>query len=68
MLPALVRACSPAGGIATFPMHKRTFVRSGGRQPAVVRNRTGKHEHAHVHVRSSRGGPRAADVSPLWVG
>jgi len=35
--PALVRAPSPTGGIATFPMHKRTFVRSGGRQPAVLR-------------------------------
>ena len=35
--PALVRACSPADGIATFPVHERTFVKSGGREPAVGR-------------------------------
>ena len=35
--PALVRARSPAGIIATFAMHKSTRITSGGREPAVGR-------------------------------
>jgi len=35
--PAYLRARLPADGIATFAMHERTFVKSGGRQPAVAR-------------------------------
>ena len=33
--PLLFRARSPADGITTFAMHKRTRTRSGGREPAV---------------------------------
>jgi len=66
--PALVRACSPAGEIATFAMHERTFTGAAGVSPLWVGNRTGSRDCVHVHVRSPRGGPRAADVSPLWVG
>jgi len=55
--PALVRACSPAGGIATFAMHERTFVRSGGREPAVVRE-----SHWQRRLRSTRAVAGAASA------
>jgi len=59
-----LRRCSRAVFTAHAVVGRR--IRSGGREPAVVRNRTGKHDSAHghmrssLHIRSSRGGSRAA--------
>ena len=52
--PALGRARSPADGIATFAMHKRTRTRSGGCQPAVVLE-------TYLHTRFRN---RSADCRP----
>jgi len=67
--PALVRARSPTGGIATFAMHERTFVKSGGRQPAVaIGNRSCEDNSAHIRTPPSREASGAASISPPWFG
>ena len=62
--PALVRARSPAGGIATFAMHKRTRTKSGGCESAVRLRIAWRHDYVHIRTQSCHAAPRAAGVNP----
>jgi len=66
--PLLFVRRSPAGGIATFAMHKRTRTKSGGRQPAVRLRIAWPARLRTYSGSSSRSALGAAGVSPPWDG
>ena len=64
--PLLFARRSPADGIATFAMHKRTCTGAAGVSPPCGCQSYGRRDYVHIRKRSSLAASGAAGVSPPW--